>query len=223
MADDYLGVLNSEQRAAVEHTGSPLLILAGAGSGKTRVITTKIAWLIRECQVDPAGILAVTFTKKAASEMQEHSFGAYFLRKHAGLAGVDKNFTVYDDDDMITLLCKAVPSLTKKDASRLAHKISLAKDYCLSPDSPELEQIEADPEFADIYASYQKRLRDTGNVDFGDLIMLPYEILRDNEFIRRETHSRYKVIMVDEYQDSNVAQFKYLQLLSGVDEGSGNR
>ena len=238
LADDYLGVLNSEQRAAVEHTGSPLLILAGAGSGKTRVITTKIAWLIRECHIDPAGILAVTFTKKAASEMQEravnieerarfaqirtfHSFGAYFLRKHAGLAGVDKNFTVYDDDDMITLLCKAVPSLTKKDASRLAHKISLAKDYCLSPDSPELEQIEADPDFADIYASYQKRLRDTGNVYFGDLIMLPYEILRDNEFIRRETHSRYKVIMVDEYQDSNVAQFKFLQLLSGVDEGSG--
>lgn len=238
LADDYLGALNSEQRAAVEHTGSPLLILAGAGSGKTRVITTKIAWLIRECQVDPAGILAVTFTKKAASEMQEravnieerarfaqirtfHSFGAYFLRKHAGLAGVDKNFTVYDDDDMITLLCKAVPSLTKKDASRLAHKISLAKDYCLSPDSPELEQIEDDPDFADIYASYQKRLRDTGNVDFGDLIMLPYEILRDNEFIRHETHNRYKVIMVDEYQDSNVAQFKFLQLLSGVDEGSG--
>ena len=237
-AADYLAALNPSQLAAVKHDGSSLLILAGAGSGKTRVITTKIAYLIKEKHIDPYAVLAVTFTKKAANEMKEravalepraeyaqirtfHSWGAYFLRAHAEAAGISKNFTVYDDDDMVTLLGKAVPSLSRQQAALAAHKISLAKDYCCTPDSERLCTISDDPQFADIYAAYEKRLRETGNVDFGDLIMLPYLVLRDNGALRHAMHLRYRVIMVDEYQDSNVAQYLLLQQLAGVEESSG--
>ena len=230
-ANEYLKVLNPEQYEAVTHEGSPLLILAGAGSGKTRVITTKIAYLIGEKGLDPRSILAVTFTKKAANEMAErarlleekaadtqirtfHSFGAHFLRIFAAQAGIEPNFTVYDDDDTVTLLSKAVPSLSRQQASRAAHKISLAKDYCLFPDSPDLALIESDPDFPGIYEAYEKRLRETGNVDFGDLIMLPVCVLRSDEAVRSRMHERFKVIMVDEYQDSNTAQFLLLQQLA---------
>ncbi|WP_428769011.1 UvrD-helicase domain-containing protein [Treponema sp. HNW] len=229
-ADEYLKVLNPEQYEAVTHEGSPLLILAGAGSGKTRVITTKIAYLIGEKGFDPRSILAVTFTKKAANEMAErarlleekaadtqirtfHSFGARFLRSFAVQAGIAPNFTVYDDDDTVTLLSKAVPSLSRQQASRAAHKIALAKDYCLFPDSPDLSVIESDPDFPGIYEAYEQRLRETGNVDFGDLIMLPVCVLRSDETVRSRMHERFKVIMVDEYQDSNTAQFLLLQQL----------
>ena len=234
----YLSLLNPEQKQAVEHEGSPLLILAGAGSGKTRVITTKIAWLISEKNVDPRSILAVTFTKKAANEMREraqamepgaeesqirtfHSFGAYFLRRYAEAAGVDKNFTVYDDDDMVTLIQKSTSGLKKSEAASYAHSIALAKDYCLPPDSLRLGEVSSDPLFPEVYAAYQKRLRSTGNVDFGDLIMLPVQVLAENANIARQMHYRYRVIMVDEYQDSNVAQFLFLKALSGVDQDSG--
>ena len=230
----YLELLNPEQKKAVEHCGSPLLILAGAGSGKTRVITTKIAYLINQKGYEPYQILAVTFTKKAAKEMQDravsmeerakdsmirtfHSFGSWFLRKYYEEAGVDKNFTVYDDDDMTTLVSKANPSLTKQQAQSVAHKISLAKDYCYTPDSIELDKISSRQEFRDAYRNYQTRLRQTGNVDFGDLIMLPVMVLEKFEAVRRQMHYRFKVIMVDEYQDSNVAQFKLLKALSSPD------
>ena len=166
-AESWLSVLNPEQYAAVTHEGSPLLILAGAGSGKTRVITTKIAWLIAERNVEPESILAVTFTNKAAREMAEratrmeprssrsmlrtfHSFGAWLLRRNAALAGLDSNFTIYDDDDAVTLLGKALPSLTRQQVSACVHKISRAKDYCLSPDNPLLAEIDPDPELADV-------------------------------------------------------------------------
>jgi DNA helicase-2/ATP-dependent DNA helicase PcrA len=235
---DYFAALNAEQRAAVVHEGSPLLILAGAGSGKTRVITTKIAYLISQKNVDPRSILAVTFTKKAAEEMAEravnlvpeaafaqirtfHSFGAWFLRKYSDEAGVDSNFTVYDDDDMVTLVSKAVPSLAKNQAKHAAHVISLAKDYCLTPDSSRLSEIESDPDFPAIYTAYEKRLRQTGNVDFGDLIQLPSLVIASDERIRRQIHYRFRVILVDEYQDSNVAQFKLLQAVAGVEDNSG--
>ncbi|QTQ14720.1 UvrD-helicase domain-containing protein [Treponema parvum] len=235
--ETYLSVLNPQQREAVEHSGSPLLILAGAGSGKTRVITTKIAYLISQKNINARNILAVTFTKKAAREMAEravrleplaadaqirtfHSFGAWFLRRFADRAGVDKNFTVYDDDDMVTLVSKAVPKLNRQSAAKAAHKIALAKDYCLTPDSKELIDVESSAEFPEIYAAYEGRLRSTGNVDFGDLIMLPVLILQNDENIRRQIQYRFKVIMVDEYQDSNVAQFKFLEALSGIQDNN---
>ncbi len=228
---DYLSILNDEQREAAIHEGGSLLILAGAGSGKTRVITTKIAYLIGEKDYDPRNILAVTFTKKAANEMAErarllepraaytqirtfHSFGSWFLRLYGEHAGLGSNFSVYDDDDMVTLLTKCT-SLTRQQASIVAHGISRAKDYCLTPDSPGLVNISTDIEFPHLYRIYQERLRETGNVDFGDLIMLPTLILQQNEKIREQMHYRFKVIMVDEYQDSNVAQFMLLQQLAG--------
>ena len=229
---EYLQSLNEEQLAAVEHSGSPLLILAGAGSGKTRVITTKIAYLISEKKIKASSILAVTFTKKAAAEMMQrareleplashsqirtfHSFGAWFLRLHHQEAGVDPNFTVYDDDDSAQLLKKAVPSLSTQDAKYMAHKIARAKDYCYGPESENLCEIEEDLEFPRYYAAYERRLRETGNVDFGDLIQLPVILLQNNEGIRNFIHRLFKVVMVDEYQDSNVAQFQLLQQLVG--------
>ena len=152
MERDYLSLLNAEQKAAVEHSGSPLLILAGAGSGKTRVITTKIAYMISELGINPYSILAVTFTKKAANEMQEravllepqavksqirtfHSFGSWFLRRYAEEAEIDKNFTVYDDDDMVSLLLKEFPEMNRQQAGGVAHKISRAKDEKKSGDT----------------------------------------------------------------------------------------
>lgn len=229
---NYLSVLNPEQLQAVTHEGSPLLILAGAGSGKTRVITTKIAWLIGERGCDPRSILAVTFTNKAAREMAEratrlesrasdcvlrtfHSFGAWLLRRNAALAGLDPNFTIYDDDDAVTLLSKALPALTRQQVSSAVHKISRAKDYCLGPDSPLLGEIDPDPDFAEVYGIYEKRLRETGNLDFGDLILLPVRLLRQHEEVRARLHERFSVVMVDEYQDSNVAQFELLKAITG--------
>lgn len=231
---EYLDVLNPEQKAAVIHENNPLLILAGAGSGKTRVITTKIAYLINQKNVNPSSILSVTFTKKAANEMREraiaiepessfaqirtfHSFGSWFLRQYSDTIGVEPNFTVYDDDDMAVLIRKAVPSLSLKEANIAAKQIALAKDYCLFPED-DLSCIHSDFDLNEIYSAYQKRLAATGNVDFGDLIMLPVKVLQENPNVARYIHNRFKVIMVDEYQDSNIAQYRLLQEISGVKE-----
>jgi DNA helicase-2/ATP-dependent DNA helicase PcrA len=229
----YLELLNPEQRRAVLHTGKPLLILAGAGSGKTRVITTKIAWLIQR-GIAPQSILAVTFTNKAAREMADrarsideraggamlrtfHSFGAWFLRRNGADAGLDSNFVIYDDDDMISLLATIMKDTPKMEVKRTAHTISRAKDYFLSPDDAELALIDSKKKFRDIYAQYEERLAHTGNVDFGDLIKKPVEILRREPQVARRLRERFSVIMVDEYQDANVAQFALLKELVGPD------
>ena len=240
--EEYLNVLNEQQREAVVHEGSPLLILAGAGSGKTRVITTKIAYLIAEKGVDPYQILSVTFTKKAANEMRQravdideraskcmirtvHSFGSWFLRRYAEVVDLEPNFTVYDDDAMATLIKEVQPGLTKKVPKTIAKFISLCKDYCLTPDD-DLTLVQAEFNISHeldlpaIYRKYQMRLRATGNVDFGDLIMMPVLIMKQFPEIADYIHKRFKVIMVDEYQDSNIAQYKLLQCLSGVNEGN---
>ena len=233
-----LSVLNEEQYAAVVHEGSPLLILAGAGSGKTRVITTKIAYLINQKNVEPYSILSVTFTKKAANEMRQravameeraqssvirtfHSFGSWFLRKFSQEVGLIPSFTVYDDSDMEVLLKKAVPSLSSKEAKLAAHQISLAKDYFLTPED-DLTLLGSEFDINQIYFEYEKRLRATGNVDFGDLIMKPAQIMEQYQDIENYIHNRFKVVMVDEYQDSNIAQYKLLQKISGVERNTGN-
>ena len=228
----YLEPLNAEQRRAVLHTGKPLLILAGAGSGKTRVITTKIAWLIREQGVDPRSILAVTFTNKAAKEMAErarqideragdamlrtfHSFGAWFLRRNGSLAGLNSDFIIYDDDDVISLLSGMMENIPKPEIKHYAHNISKAKDYFLQPDDPELALIDHHKKFRDTYARYEERMAQIGNVDFGDLIKKPVEILRSQPQVAQRFRERFSVIMVDEYQDANVAQFQLLKELCG--------
>ena len=228
----YLDPLNDEQRRAVLHMGKPLLILAGAGSGKTRVITTKIAWLIREKGMDPRSILAVTFTNKAAREMAErarqideraadamlrtfHSFGAWFLRRNGSLAGLDSSFVIYDDDDVVSLLSSIMDNAPKADVRNIAHNISRAKDYFLTPDDPELAVIDHSKKFRDIYRRYEERMAQIGNVDFGDLIKKPVEILRGSIEVAQRSRERFSVIMVDEYQDANVAQFQLLKELCG--------
>ncbi|MDR0495206.1 MAG: ATP-dependent helicase [Treponema sp.] len=230
----YLEMLNTAQRQAVLHTGRPLLILAGAGSGKTRVITTKIAWLIRERGIAPQSILAVTFTNKAAREMAAraqlieeraagamlrtfHSFGAWFLRRNGAFAGLDSNFVIYDDDDMVSLLSTIMRESPKPEIKRTAHNISRAKDYFLSPGDPLLAMIDSGKKFRALYALYEERLAHTGNVDFGDLIKKPVEILRSEPQVARRFRERFSVILVDEYQDANVAQFELLRELIGPD------
>lgn len=227
---NYLSALNPEQRQAVLHWGKPLLILAGAGSGKTRVITTKIAYLVQERGIDPRSILAVTFTNKAAREMAEraqhiesraadamirtfHSFGAWFLRRNGSLIGLDSNFVIYDDDDTVTLLASLMPNASRAEVARVAHRIARAKDYFLTPEDSELDVIDHRPEFRKIYSRYEERLRSIGNVDFGDLIKKPVEILRSFPELRQRFQNRFQVILVDEYQDSNVAQFELLKEL----------
>jgi DNA helicase-2/ATP-dependent DNA helicase PcrA len=228
----YLEALNSEQRRAVLHTGKPLLILAGAGSGKTRVITTKIIWLIREMKMDPRSILAVTFTNKAAREMAErakqiderageamlrtfHSFGAWFLRRNGSHAGLASGFVIYDDSDVVSLLSSIMENSPKAEIKHYAHNISRAKDYFLSPDDPQLAVIDHGKKFRDIYKKYEERMMQIGNVDFGDLIKKPVEILRSQPEVAQRFRERFSVIMVDEYQDANVAQFQLLKELCG--------
>lgn len=226
----YLEGLNDRQREAVLHEGSPLLILAGAGSGKTRVITVKIAHLIAERGVDPHSILAVTFTNKAAAEMRQraaaladgasnamirtfHSFGAWFLRRNGSAVDLPSGFSIYDDDDSITLLRTIFPDENRPYLAQMARWISRAKDYLLGSDD-DLSPISGDPDLATVYRAYEKRLREIGNVDFGDLIALPTRVLRENPEIRDRIRSRFRVIMVDEYQDSNVSQYLLLRELA---------
>ncbi|NBC30101.1 MAG: UvrD-helicase domain-containing protein [Spirochaetes bacterium] len=181
MTDDYLVTLNEEQRRAVEHHGTPLLILAGAGSGKTRVITVKIAHFIRSMGVDPHSILAVTFTNKAANEMKEraaelspaardtmirtfHSFGAWLVRRNAHLLDLSSSFTIYDDDDAVTLLRSIYPEENRGTLRQYYRMISRAKDYGLGPDD-DLSVVSADPELPSRYRAYEERRRQIGNLD----------------------------------------------------------
>ena len=237
----YLEKLNTPQYEAVIHEGSPLLILAGAGSGKTNVITNKIAYLIDEKGVDASSILAVTFTNKAAKEMEDrvsailanhtntilrvppmirtfHSFGAWILRRNGSAVGLSPNYTIHDEEDMLTLIHSARGSdESKKDLKPYAGMISRAKDYGLSYND-DLSLISYDTLFPDIYREYQQKLDSTGGADFGDLIMKTWILLRDNAAIRERLRQKFKIILVDEYQDSNVAQFELLKQLAGDGE-----
>lgn len=236
MADmnSWLEKLNKEQKEAVLENSHPLLVLAGAGSGKTRVITTKIAYCINELGIRPWNILAVTFTNKAAAEMKErvldmlpnedplsfnirtfHSFGVWLLRRFYEEAGLQQSFTIYDDSDSLSLLRSIYPSRTRKELSPIMKSISKAKDMGLTPFSPDLDKLNTDPLFRRYFENYEKALRSVGNVDFADLISLPTKLLTENAEILSFVHRRFKVILVDEYQDSNIAQFELLKKLTG--------
>ncbi len=227
--------LNSQQREAVEHVGSPLLILAGPGSGKTRVITYKIAWLIKEFGIRPQSILAMTFTNKAKKEMHNrvknltqfsqydtpfistfHSFGASLLRQFSQFLHLEKNFQIYDSSDQIALLKEAMPSHSSGQLSLFMKGISRAKDFGLLPSADE-EDIK---KFIDIeiYKKYEEIKYKTGNVDFGDLLLLPYQLLKKNKEVKTMIKNRWKWFLIDEYQDTNVIQFLLLQELCGNSE-----
>ena len=230
--------LNDRQKEAVLHTDGPLLILAGAGSGKTRVLTHRIAYLIAEKGVNPWNILAITFTNKAAHEMRErvdkiagseggsvwvstfHSTCVRILRRHIDRLGYDNNFTIYDADDQKTLIkeiCRKMNIDTKKVKERaLLAQISHAKDELLTPDEMEMN---AGADFnqkraAQVYREYQAALRRNNALDFDDLICKTVELFQNCGDVLQSYQERFRYIMVDEYQDTNTAQFKFVSLLS---------
>jgi DNA helicase II / ATP-dependent DNA helicase PcrA len=239
---DYLAGLNPEQRAAVEHFEGPILTLAGAGSGKTRVLTTRIAHLINEHGVDPSAIFAVTFTNKAAAEMRArirrllgrepagmwvgtfHSIGARLLRRHATRLGWAPNFTIYDADGALRETKRALERLNippKRWSPQGVHSaISSAKNQLIAPDR--YQAPPGDPFgriVSDVYPEYQKALRDQNAFDFDDLLVKPVELLRSHEDILLAYRRRFRFILVDEYQDTNHAQYVFLSLLAGGPDG----
>ena len=230
--------LNNEQREAVFHTEGPLLILAGAGSGKTRVLTHRIAYLIDEKGVNPWNILAITFTNKAAGEMRErvdrivgfgsesiwvstfHSTCVRILRRHIERLGYSTNFTIYDADDQKTLMkdvCKQLQIDTKihKERSLLA-AISSAKDEMISPDEYELNAAGDynKQKIAKVYREYEKQLRANNALDFDDLLVKTVQLLQTQPDVLEYYQERFRYIMVDEYQDTNTVQFKLISILA---------
>ena len=230
--------LNPPQREAVAQTEGPVLILAGAGSGKTRVLTHRIAYLMDEKGVNPWNILAITFTNKAAQEMRErvdklvgfgsesiwvstfHSACVRILRRHIDNLGYDTNFTIYDTDDQKSLMkdvCRKMNIDTKiyKERSLLA-QISHAKDELLTPDDMEVKAA-GDynmKKVASVYREYQAALRKNNALDFDDLIVKTVELFEKCGAVLEYYQERFKYIMVDEYQDTNTAQFKFISLLA---------
>lgn len=236
--DDLLAGLNDIQREAALHFEGPLLILAGAGSGKTRVLTHRIAYLIEEHQINPYNILALTFTNKAAKEMRERvdqivTFGAQnvwvstfhstcvrILRRYIDYLGYDRRFTIYDTDDQKTLMkniCKELNIDTKKYRERtFLNAISSAKDELKTPEqyADEIAKEHRDKIFGTVYKRYQKYLKKNNALDFDDLIMLTVQLFRENEEVLSFYQERFRFLMVDEYQDTNTAQFVLLSLLA---------
>jgi DNA helicase-2/ATP-dependent DNA helicase PcrA len=242
---DYLSGLNPEQRQAVETTEGPVLVLAGAGTGKTRVLTTRIAHILATGRAFPSQILAVTFTNKAAREMKHrigvlvgeavegmpwlgtfHSIGVKLLRRHAELAGLRSDFTILDTDDQIRLIRQLIQAEGLDDkrwpARQFAQMIDGWKNKGLGPD----EIAEGDARaFAngkgrELYRAYQERLTTLNACDFGDLLLHPIRIFRKHPDVLKEYHRRFKYILVDEYQDTNTAQYMWLRLLAQRPESS---
>ncbi|HBU34245.1 MAG TPA: DNA helicase II, partial [Hyphomonas sp.] len=241
---EYLDGLNPEQREAVLTTEGPLLVLAGAGTGKTRVLTTRLAHIIGTRLAWPSQTLTVTFTNKAAREMREralnmlgeageglrwlgtfHSISAQILRKHAELAGLKSTFTIIDTDDQVRL-CKQIIQAENIDPKRwtpryLASLIDGWKNRALTPDKvpPEEAHQFADGKGITCYQIYQARLKVLNACDFGDLLIHNITIFQKNPDLLKEYHDKFRYVLVDEYQDTNVAQYLWLRLLA---QGSQN-
>ncbi len=237
---DILSELNDKQLEAVKCTEGPLLVLAGAGSGKTKAITMRIAYLIGEMGVDPYNILAITFTNKAAGEMRErveaamagaslkgtvwvatfHATCVRILRRYIDRLGYPTDFTIYDGDDQKSLMknvCKTLNIDTKVHKERsLLNKISALKDELVSPEdyALEAEGNYNEERVAKVYTEYQAQLRKNGALDFDDLIVKTVELFRTNPDVLQSYQERFKYIMVDEYQDTNTAQFQLVALLA---------
>jgi len=238
----YLSGLNPEQRRAVETLDGPVLVLAGAGTGKTRVLTTRIAHILATGRAWPSQILAVTFTNRAAREMRErisalvggtvegmpwlgtfHSIGTKMLRRHAELVGLRSDFTILDTDDQIRLLKQVIQAenLDEKrwPARQLASLIDGWKNRGLAPDAVPAGEARAfgNGKGGALYASYQDRLTVLNATDFGDLLLLPIRILKGHADVLEDYRQRFRFMLVDEYQDTNIAQYLWLRLLAGTD------
>jgi DNA helicase-2/ATP-dependent DNA helicase PcrA len=234
-----LSGLNPQQREAVMHGTGPLLVLAGAGSGKTRVITYRIGYLMGEMGVRPQHILAVTFTNKAAAEMLHrvdqlvpatggarpligtfHSTALRILRRYADRLGYTKSFAVYDTSDQMTLVRRCMRELNVNDDAfpprSVLSRISAAKNELIGP--VEYEKTNLDffgSRVSEIYRQYQKRLREFDAMDFDDLIGKFVQLLEEHEDVRAELHDRFQHLLIDEYQDTNRAQYVLVKLLAG--------
>jgi DNA helicase-2/ATP-dependent DNA helicase PcrA len=236
---ELLEGLNDPQREAVLHGEGPLLVLAGAGSGKTRVIVSRIARLVLEEGVLPWHVLAVTFTNKAAGEMRArlerllglaasdlwvqtfHAFGARFLRREAARAGLPPSFAIYDTDDQLRLM-KRLFAEQKLDegepltAREVLWRIDRWKNEALGPKGVKLADSDVEGQLArDLYARYQAALARAGAVDFGDLLVRPLRLLEEDEALRARWAGRFRHLLVDEFQDTNPVQYRLLKLLTG--------
>jgi DNA helicase-2/ATP-dependent DNA helicase PcrA len=236
--DEYLAELNPQQREAVLATEGPLLVVAGAGSGKTRVLTYRVAHLIAACGVGPNEILAITFTNRAAGEMRSrldgllggtarriwiltfHAACGRILRREAPRLGYRSNFTIYDQADQVRLAKDCLEEL-ERDPKRFAPRgihaqISMAKNQLVGPDEY-ARRVSSfyDQTVADVYGLYQKRLHASNAMDFDDLLMLTVEVLERFPEARKRWQKAFRYVLVDEYQDTNHAQYRLLQLLAG--------
>ncbi len=232
-----LDLLNSEQRKAVTTTEGPLLVLAGAGSGKTRVLTTRIAYLIEELGISPDNILAITFTNKASKEMKErilgmlgpiayniqistfHSFGLYLLKRHYDLLGYDQNFTILDSDDVLTLIKKIIKDMNldpkEYNPKGIRNQISGAKNQLMDAEEYSKYANNSYEEIVvDVYRKYEKKLKLNNSFDFDDLLMMPLKLFSMYPNILKEYQEKYQYILVDEYQDTNEAQYVMVKMLA---------
>lgn len=232
-----IDTLNQEQKEAVTTTEGPLLVLAGAGSGKTRVLTTRVAYLIEELGIAPDSILAITFTNKAAKEMKEriigmlgpvgfqiqistfHSFGLLILREHYQELGYKENFTILDSDDSLTIIKKIMKEMNldpkQYNPRAVRNKISSAKNELVDPKHYDrIAMTEFEDVVATVYKKYQQKLLLNNSVDFDDLLMLPLELFTKYPEVLKLYQERFKYILVDEYQDTNHAQYLLIKLIS---------
>lgn len=229
-----LDSLNKEQKEAVMTTEGPLLVLAGAGSGKTRVLTTRIVYLLQEKKIDPSNILAITFTNKAAREMKErvvnmigniayqiqistfHSFGLSIIRKHYQQLGLNKNFTIIDNDDSLIVIKNIMKELGIEENVKLVKgTISSNKNALVDSDEyAKYVNTEYDKNVYEIYQRYTQRLKQNNSLDFDDLLMMPIKILKENPPILKKYQEQYKYILIDEYQDTNEAQYLLAKMIA---------
>ena len=232
-----LGTLNDRQKEAVLYNEGPLLIIAGAGAGKTKTLTTKIAYLIEENDALPSNILAITFTNKAAKEMKDriikligsigyqiqtstfHSFGLKLLKENYERLGFDKNFVIMDSDDSLTIVKKILkdmdldPKIYNPRAIR--NKISSCKNELISPKAYSRYTVSPYEEIVcKVYEKYQEKLMKNNAVDFDDLLILPIKLFEENKDILEKYQEQFKYILIDEYQDTNEAQYKLTKMLS---------
>ena len=229
--------LNEQQKEAIQTTEGPLLVIAGAGSGKTRVLTTRIAYLIEEKGIAPNNILAITFTNKAAKEMRDrvvkmlgpvayqiqistfHSFGLTIMKENYAQLGYKKEFTILDSDDSLSIIKKIMKNMNLDSKTynpkNVKNKISSAKNEMMTPE--ELSRFSAcdfDEKVVEIFAEYNKKLKANNSLDFDDLLLKPIELFNENPAILEQYQERFHYILIDEYQDTNEVQYILTKMLS---------